>query len=99
MSGRPNVAAILVIKSTSRLPNQPACMLHSAQLSRAACGPALEPMMARLLPQARQPCGVCTRSPIMGEFANGGAVSNDDDDITGDVQKNPIAWPCSKGSA
>src|SRR5262249_45347439 len=54
-------------------------MPHSEQFSLAACGPALEPMVATLLPHARQPRESCTRKPMIDASADDVAVSADDD--------------------
>jgi hypothetical protein len=67
------------MKAVSRAPSQPRNEWQPSQVSRAACGPALEPMVAMSPPQL-QGFGSLTRKPIMGEREDEGVADGGDED-------------------
>src|SRR5215831_10057065 len=85
--GQPNVVASLVMKAVSCALSQRHHLPHCVQSRRCACGPLLEPMMAIWLPQ-RQPRGIRTFRPTMGDRADDGVVSADEDNGEGEGKRS-----------
>src|SRR5262245_1636114 len=92
VAGQPNVVAILVMKAVSRAPSQRHQVPHCTQSRRCSCGPVLEPMVAIWLPQRQRP-GIRTFRPTMGESADDGVDSADDEGKRLSCMCSPVSAP------